>query len=89
MELAHGGRGPSSSDRRGYGGGGGGGGGGAGGGRFGVSRHSEYRGVSIMRILSFDIEKDREQMLNSFFLSRLFTHLAMFLVGHHFDFDLI
>ena len=35
MELAHGGRGPSSSDRRGYGGGGGNGG--AGGGRFGIS----------------------------------------------------
>ncbi|KAL5145740.1 Serine/arginine-rich splicing factor SR34A [Glycine soja] len=46
VELAHGGRGPSSSDRRGYGGGGGGGGGGgsgAGGGRFGISRHSEFR----------------------------------------------
>ncbi|WJX34393.1 Serine/arginine-rich splicing factor sr34a [Trifolium repens] len=45
VELAHGGRGPSSSDRRGYGGGDGGGrgGGGAGGGRFGVSRHSEFR----------------------------------------------
>lgn len=36
VELAHGGRGPSSSDRRGgYGGAN----------RFGVSRHSEYRGV--------------------------------------------
>ncbi|XP_028777407.1 serine/arginine-rich splicing factor SR34A-like [Neltuma alba] len=35
VELAHGGRGPSSSDRRGYGGGGGS--------RFGISRHSEYR----------------------------------------------
>ncbi|KAI3471260.1 hypothetical protein Pfo_027923 [Paulownia fortunei] len=48
VELAHGGRGPSSSsDRRGgYGGGGGGGGGsGSGGGRFGVSRHSDYRVV--------------------------------------------
>lgn len=50
VELAHGGRGPSSSsDRRGgYGGGGSGGGGGgsggAGGGRFGASRHSDYRG---------------------------------------------
>ncbi|TXG48525.1 hypothetical protein EZV62_024400 [Acer yangbiense] len=56
VELAHGGRGPSSSDRRsgysGSGGGGGGGGGGsrgggggdgAGSGRFGISRHSEYR----------------------------------------------
>ncbi|KAG4392882.1 hypothetical protein GLYMA_04G229300v4 [Glycine max] len=41
VELAHGGRGPSSSDRRGYGGGGGNGG--AGGGRFGISRHSEFR----------------------------------------------
>lgn len=43
VELAHGGsgRGPSSSDRR-----GGHGGAGAGAGRFGVSRHSEYRGVS-------------------------------------------
>ncbi|XP_010503602.1 PREDICTED: serine/arginine-rich splicing factor SR34A-like isoform X2 [Camelina sativa] len=40
VELAHGGRGQSSSDRRGgYGGGGGGGGGSA---RFGVSRHSEF-----------------------------------------------
>ncbi|CAL9247045.1 unnamed protein product [Arabidopsis halleri] len=48
VELAHGGRGQSSSDRRGgYGGGGGGGYGGGGGGggsaRFGVSRHSEFR----------------------------------------------
>ncbi|KDO52793.1 hypothetical protein CISIN_1g0226881mg, partial [Citrus sinensis] len=50
VELAHGGsgRGPSSSDRRGgYGGGGAGGAGGAGAGagagRFGISRHSEYR----------------------------------------------
>jgi len=56
VELAHGGRGPSSSDRRGYGGGGGGGGrggggDGAGGGRFGVSRHSEFRGVSIQGFL--------------------------------------
>lgn len=45
VELAHGGRGPSSSDRRGYGGSGGAG---AGGGRFGISRHSEFRGVSIV-----------------------------------------
>ncbi|KAJ6874502.1 serine/arginine-rich splicing factor SR34A-like [Populus alba x Populus x berolinensis] len=38
VELAHGGRGPSSNDRRGgYGGGGGSGG------RFGISRHSEFR----------------------------------------------
>uniref|UniRef100_A0A1J3IBW8 Serine/arginine-rich splicing factor SR34A n=1 Tax=Noccaea caerulescens TaxID=107243 RepID=A0A1J3IBW8_NOCCA len=51
VELAHGGRGQSSGDRRGgyggggYGGGGYGGGGGGGGGsaRFGVSRHSEFR----------------------------------------------
>ncbi|KAL8130504.1 hypothetical protein V2J09_019659 [Rumex salicifolius] len=47
VELAHGGRGSSGSDRRGYGGGGGererGGGGGGGGGRFGASRHSEFR----------------------------------------------
>ncbi|KAK4489795.1 hypothetical protein RD792_000436 [Penstemon davidsonii] len=51
VELAHGGRGPSSSnDRRGgYGGGGGGRDGGrdsgrdGGGGRFGTSRHSDYR----------------------------------------------
>ncbi|CAB62448.1 PRE-MRNA SPLICING FACTOR SF2-like protein [Arabidopsis thaliana] len=47
VELAHGGRGQSSSDRRGgYGGGGsgyGGGGGGGGSARFGVSRHSEFR----------------------------------------------
>ncbi|KAL3651264.1 Serine/arginine-rich splicing factor sr34a [Castilleja foliolosa] len=53
VELAHGGRGSSSSsdrrDRYGSGGGGGGGGGGgsggsgSGGGRFGASRHSEYR----------------------------------------------
>jgi len=43
VELAHGGRGPSSNDRRGgYGGGGGGGGGG---GRLGISRHSEFRGL--------------------------------------------
>ncbi|XP_054798004.1 serine/arginine-rich splicing factor SR34A isoform X1 [Prosopis cineraria] len=35
VELAHGGRGPSSSDRRGHGG--------SGGSRFGISRHSEYR----------------------------------------------
>jgi len=49
VELAHGGRGPSSSDRRGYGGsGGGGGGGGASGGRFGISRHSEFRGMFIV-----------------------------------------
>ncbi|CAN1251096.1 Serine/arginine-rich splicing factor SR34A [Linum perenne] len=41
VELAHGGRAPSSSDRRsGYGGGGGGGGGR---GQHGTSRHSEYR----------------------------------------------
>ncbi len=62
VELAHGGRGPSSSDRRGsYGGGGGGGGGsgggggggGSGGARFGVSRHSEYRGASIRQICLF------------------------------------
>ena len=45
VELAHGGRGPSSSDRRGGHGGGGGSGGGSGGGRFGASRHSEYRGA--------------------------------------------
>lgn len=51
VELAHGGRGPSSSDRRGgYGSGGGSGGGGSGGGRFGISRHSEYRGESIWRV---------------------------------------
>ncbi|KAJ6760425.1 SERINE/ARGININE-RICH SPLICING FACTOR SR34A [Salix purpurea] len=44
VELAHGGRGPSSNDHRGgYGGGGGGGGGGGSGGRFGISRHSEFR----------------------------------------------
>ncbi|XP_028055022.1 serine/arginine-rich splicing factor SR34A isoform X2 [Camellia sinensis] len=49
VELAHGGRGPSSSsDRRGgYGSGGGGrdsgGGSGGGAGRYGISRHSEYR----------------------------------------------
>ncbi|XP_056857399.1 serine/arginine-rich splicing factor SR34A-like [Raphanus sativus] len=46
VELAHGGRGQSSGDRRGgYRGGGGGYGGGGGGGsaRFGVSRHSEFR----------------------------------------------
>lgn len=42
VELAHGGRGPSSSDRR---GGYSGGGGGSGGARFGISRHSEYRGT--------------------------------------------
>lgn len=43
VELAHGGRGPSSSDRRGgYGGGGGG--------RFGASRHSEYRGAFTRRL---------------------------------------
>jgi len=44
VELAHGGRGPSSSsDRRsGYGGGGGGSSGGSAG-RFGISRHSEFR----------------------------------------------
>ncbi|XP_038686320.1 serine/arginine-rich splicing factor SR34A [Tripterygium wilfordii] len=42
VELAHGGRGQSSSDRRGgYSSSGGGGGGG----RFGISRHSEYRVV--------------------------------------------
>lgn len=45
VELAHGGRGPSSSDRRG-GYDRGSSGGGSGGGRFGASRHSEYRGVS-------------------------------------------
>ncbi|KAL2477850.1 Serine/arginine-rich splicing factor SR34A [Forsythia ovata] len=54
VELAHGGRGPSSSSDRcgGYGGSGGGGGGGGvsgggggGGGRFGTSRHSDYRVV--------------------------------------------
>ena len=40
VELAHGGRGPSSNDRRGgYGGGGGSGG------RLGISRHSEFRGL--------------------------------------------
>ncbi|KAJ4890300.1 Serine/arginine-rich splicing factor SR34A [Raphanus sativus] len=47
VELAHGGRGQSSGDRRGGGGYRGGGGGGYGGGggsaRFGVSRHSEFR----------------------------------------------
>ncbi|PQP93076.1 serine/arginine-rich splicing factor SR34A [Prunus yedoensis var. nudiflora] len=42
VELAHGGRGPSSSDRRG-GYDRGSSGGGSGGGRFGASRHSEYR----------------------------------------------
>lgn len=49
VELAHGGRGPSSSsDRRsGYSGGGGGGGSGGGSaGRFGISRHSEFRGAT-------------------------------------------
>ena len=52
VELAHGGRGQSSGDRRGgggYRGGGGGygsgGGGGGGSARFGVSRHSEFRGL--------------------------------------------
>jgi len=49
VELAHGGRGPSSSDRRGYGGSGGGGG--AGGGRFGISRHSEFRGMPIVLLV--------------------------------------
>lgn len=55
VELAHGGsgRGPSSSERRGGYGGGGGGGGSGGGSRFGVSRHSEYRGVSIRWICFF------------------------------------
>jgi len=52
VELAHGGRGQSSSDRRGgYGGGGsgyGGGGGGGGSARFGVSRHSEFRGLCFL-----------------------------------------
>ncbi|KAF2617555.1 hypothetical protein F2Q68_00041196 [Brassica cretica] len=52
VELAHGGRGQSSGDRRGGGGyrgggggygSGGGGGGGGGSARFGVSRHSEFR----------------------------------------------
>ncbi|XP_042048826.1 serine/arginine-rich splicing factor SR34A-like isoform X1 [Salvia splendens] len=46
VELAHGGRGPSSSsDRGGYSerGGGGGGGSGSSGSRFGMSRHSDYR----------------------------------------------
>ncbi|KAL1550650.1 Serine/arginine-rich splicing factor sr34a [Salvia divinorum] len=55
VEHAHGGRGPSSSsDRSGGGGysergGGGGGGSGSGGGRFGMSRHSDYR--VIVRVL--------------------------------------
>ncbi|XP_058182339.1 serine/arginine-rich splicing factor SR34A [Rhododendron vialii] len=45
VELAHGGRGPSSSsDRRsGYSGSGGGGGGSGSAGRYGISRHSEFR----------------------------------------------
>jgi len=44
VELAHGGRGPSSSsDRRSSYGGGGGGSGGGSAGRFGISRHSEFR----------------------------------------------
>lgn len=48
VELAHGGsRGPPPSDRRGgYGGGSSRGGRSGGGGRFGVSRHSEFRGES-------------------------------------------
>lgn len=60
VELAHGGsgRGPSSSDRRGgYGGGGaaaGGAGAGAGAGRFGISRHSEYRGVSRYKNIEYN-----------------------------------
>lgn len=50
VELAHGGsRGPPPSDRRG-GYGGGSSRGGSSGGRFGVSRHSEFRGVSSTRM---------------------------------------
>ena len=46
VELAHGGRGPSSSsDHR--GGSGSGSGGRGGGGRYGISHHSEYRGAMI------------------------------------------
>lgn len=83
VELAHGGRGPSSSDRRsgysGSGGGGGGGGGsrgggggdGAGSGRFGISRHSEYRGVSmIWRLMNFAVFR-----ISSFFVLFLFVIL--------------
>ncbi|KAL3521709.1 hypothetical protein ACH5RR_019858 [Cinchona calisaya] len=43
VELAHGGRGPSSSSDRRSGYGGGSGGSGGGGGRYGISRHSEFR----------------------------------------------
>ena len=52
VELAHGGRGQSSGDRRGgyRGGGGYGGGGGGGSARFGVSRHSEFRGLCNEKI---------------------------------------
>lgn len=51
VELAHGGsRGPPPSDRRGGYGGGSSSRGGSSGGRFGVSRHSEFRGVSSTRM---------------------------------------
>ncbi|KAG6429436.1 hypothetical protein SASPL_107487 [Salvia splendens] len=56
VELAHGGRGPSSSsDRGGYSerGGGGGGGSGSSGSRFGMSRHSDYRGMLILFVTSY------------------------------------
>ena len=61
VELSHGGRGQSSGDRRGgYGGGGGyrgGGGGGGGSARFGVSRHSEFRGLCISSVRNFVLVK--------------------------------
>lgn len=48
VELAHGGRGQVSGDRRGgYGGGGGGGSFGGGRGRPAISRYSEFRGTTI------------------------------------------
>lgn len=47
VELAHGGRGPVSSDRRGGYGGGGGSSFGGGRGRPAISRYSEFRGSTI------------------------------------------
>lgn len=78
VELAHGGsgRGPSSSDRRGGYGGAAAAAGGAGAGRFGISRHSEYRGVSRYKNIEYNGQCCAE-MLSVFVVYFIFVRFQM------------
>lgn len=80
VELAHGGsgRGPSSSDRRGGYGGAAAAAGGAGAGRFGISRHSEYRGVSGYKNIEYNGQCCAEMFC-------LFLLYILFLFGFRFS----